>query len=256
MPLGDNSSLYTTSERVDIAFNNSNDEYDTFDYSALAVSFYFGNGTTADDSLVNFGKNDTVVNFKQIFDGNGDGIVAFGGNGVLDIDRTGSGGNRAGEAQITVNSGDADILALRYLGSKGGDPNGNGGHVYADASTRLAGFTEGTVSNDNFNAATGNFTYFYDTALGLNLGGDTITGFGAGDRIVTTTRIHNGPDAGALITFGANGVLDLPGEMDGVKGDIGPAQGGQIDFGGSVSSLVLLNTVAGDGVTYYYYGVA
>jgi hypothetical protein len=105
------------------------------------------------------------------------------------------------------------------------------------------------------NAAAGAKTFLYDTALGLNLGGDTITGFGSDDFIVTTTKIHNGADAGAVITFGKNHVLDLPGDTDGVKGDVGPAQGGQIDFAGvAIDHLNLIKTVAGEGVTYYYYG--
>lgn len=253
MPLGVNTNLITTATGFDIAFNTTNDTYDANAIDPTgnqAVAFVFGNGTTADDTLENFDKNDSIINYKAIFDGNGDGIISFGPNGVLDIDRAGSGSKNAGEAQVTVSRSSGDVLELRSLGTKDGTA-----YVYADASTRLAGMIEGTVGNNTFDASTGARTYLYDTGLGLNLGGDTITGFGADDRIVTTTKIHNGPDAGAIITFGANGVLDLPGDTNGVKGDVGPAQGGQIDLGAGVSGLALLNTVVGDGVTYYYYGL-
>ncbi|MDD1453144.1 hypothetical protein NHF48_023035 [Sphingomonas sp. H160509] len=256
MALGTNDSLITTATGFDIAFNNTNDTYDTLDYDATgkqAVAFVFGNGITGDDTIQNFDKNDSIINFQKIFDGNNDGIISFGPNGQLDIDRTGAGNKNAGEAQITIsNSTGQNIDALRYLGTKG---NGTG-HAYADASTRLAGMTEGTVGNDAFNAGTGAKTYLYDTALGLNLGGDTISNFGADDRIVTTTKVHNGTDMGAVITFGKNMVLDLPGDTDGIKGDNGPTHGGQIEFvNPGIDHLSLLDTKMVGGVNYYYYGV-
>lgn len=261
MALGTNDSLITTADSFNVTFNNINNSYDTLDYDATgqqAVAFVFGDGITGDDTIENFGKNDSIINFKKIFDGNNDGIISFGPNGQLDIDRTGAGNRNAGEAQITISNGEQNIDALRYLGTKG---NGTG-HAYADASTRLAGMTEGTVGNDTsatnaaFDAATGAKTYLYDTALGLNLGGDTISNFGADDRIVTTTKIHNGPDMGAVITFGTNRVLDLPGDTDGIKGDNGPTHGGQIEFvTPGIDHLSLLDTKLVGGVNYYYYGV-
>lgn len=255
MALGTNDSLITTADSFNVTFNTTNDTYDTLDYDATgqqAVAFVFGNGITGDDTIQNFGKNDSIINFQKIFDGNNDGIISFGPNGQLDIDRTGAGGKNAGEAQITISNGDQSVDALRYLGTKG---NGTG-HAYADASTRLAGMTEGTVGNDTFNAGTGAKTYLYDTALGLNLGGDTISNFGADDRIVTTTKVHNGTDMGAVITFGKNHVLDLPGDTNGIKGDNGPTHGGQIEFvNPGIDHLSLLDTKTVGGVNYYYYGV-
>jgi hypothetical protein len=254
MPLGVNATLGTTATLTAVNNNGLNDIIDVSG-NGLADRIWFtavGSGFAGDETIEGFGKNDTILNHKKIFDGNGDGIVDFGPNGILDIDRVSS--KNAGADQITVNG-----LAsgkLRYLGSKGGDSNlADGVHVYADASVRLAGFIEGTVGNDSFDASTGDRTYFYDTALGLNLGGDTITGFGSGDRIVTTTKIYNGPDAGVAITFGANGVLDLPDQEDATTGDAGVLGGGQIDFVGGPTELYLINTATVDGVNYYYYGV-
>ncbi|MBI1687019.1 hypothetical protein [Caulobacter hibisci] len=240
MALGDNSKLITTADTVSVSGNGTNDPIANTG-GATAFSFTGGSG---DDQLEGFGKNDSVLNYQKIFDGNGDGIIDFGPNGILDISRTTA--KNAGADQITLQG--MESKQLRYLGSK------EGYFVYADASVRLKGFTEGTVNNDTFDAGTGAKKYFYDTALGLNLGGDTITNFGADDRIVTTTKLHNGTDAGALITYGKNEVLDLSGETNGIKGDVGPTHGGQIDIVGT-NHLALLDIAEVNGVTYYYYGL-
>ena len=228
-------------DRVNIANNGTSDIIANTDG---ATAFSFTNGNAGDDQIENFGKNDSILNYKKIFDGNNDGIIDFGPNGILDIDRTSA--KNPGADQITLQG--MESKQLRYLGSK------EGYYVYADASVKLAGFTEGTVGNDTFNAATGAKTYFYDTALGLNLGGDTITGFGTDDRIVTTTPIFNGKDAGALITTGRNGVFDLPGDTTPGFGDNGGTHGGQIDLQG-VATLALLSDGEVNGVHYYYYGI-
>ena len=254
MALGDNSNLFTTADKVDIENNNTNDEIQN---TAGATAFTFSDGKTGDDSLVGFSKNDSIVNYQKIFDGNNDGIINFGANGILDIDRTSP--SKAGADQITLQPFEGGVKNLRYLGNK----EGTSFHVYADAATlwdldatttKLV--TESKVSNDTFDASKGDNVFLYDTALGLNLGGDKITGFSFGDELVTTTKIHNGADAGALITFGNNGVLDLPGDTDGVKGDVGTTQGGQIDFGASLTLSLLSTDVNANGVTYYHYGLA
>jgi hypothetical protein len=242
--------LITTATVVDVStygVGNSNDEIVSVDTGANAFTFSLGD--FGDDRLIGFGKNDTVLNYKAIYDGNNDGIITFGPNHILDIDRTSS--KQAGADQITIQGLLAD--ALRYLGSK------DGYHVYADASVRLAGFEEGgkNAVNDNvFNAGGGDHTFFFDTALGLNLGKDTINNFGAGDWIVTTTAIYNGPDGahgGLQITYGKNGVLDLPGESAGTSGETGPTHGGQIDIVGT-TGLYLDHVSNVNGVDYYYYG--
>lgn len=240
MALGDNTQLITTAATVNVAANGTNDPVANTS-GATAFSFTGGSG---DDQVESFGKNDTILNYQKIFDGNGDGIIDFGPNGILDISRTTA--KNAGADQITLQG--MESKQLRYLGSK------EGYFVYADASVKLKGFTEGTVNNDSFDASTGAKKYFYDTALGLNLGGDTITNFGTDDRIVTTTKLHNGPDAGALITYGKNQVLDLSGETDGIKGDVGPSHGGQIDIVGT-NHLALLDSQTVNGVHYYFYGL-
>ncbi len=244
MAFGDNSKLITTADNTIMLNNGTND---TVANTTGATAFSFSAGNTGDDQIENFGKNDTILNYQKIFDGNNDGIIDFGANGILDIDRTSK--KNPGADQITLQG--MESKQLRYLGEKGG------AFVYADASVKLAGFTEGTVGNDKLDASAGSKKFFYDTALGLNLGGDTITGFGADDQIVTTSQIFNGKagaDAGVQIKFGNNGVLDLSGEMMNTKGDDGAAHGGQIDLVG-VSGLYLQSTNEVNGVTYYHYGI-
>lgn len=246
MPLGDNSALYTSNvQRNDASANGD------IRTGAVGVSdaYKFG-GTNGDDRILGFEARDSIVNDKAIFDGNGDGFIQFGSNGVLDIDRVTA--RNPGADQITV--GGLASNELRFLGSK------SGAFVYADSATLKqlgSGVTEGTVGNNTFDASTGAETYLYDTALGFNLGGDTITGFGSDDRLVTTSAIYNGPDAGFLITVGNNGVLDLPGSQGGLTGDNGQANGGQIDFGSTTVQFELLSTTVGaNGATYYTYGLA
>ncbi len=256
MALAENSTLITTATKFAVANNGVNDVYsdvETGTSADQAVAYVFSAGNTGDDRLESFNHNDSVVNYQAIFDGNNDGIINFGANGVLDIDRVNR--RQAGADQITVGS-NQEIQNLRFLGSK------DGGFVYADyrTYTQLDATTsktlaESTVNNDTFSAGDGDKVFLFDTALGLNLGADTITDFGVGDELVTTTAIHNGPDAGALVTFGRNGVLDLPGDTNGIKGDIGPVEGGQIEFGANLRLSLLATEEGANGATYYHYGL-
>jgi hypothetical protein len=248
-----NNSLVSTATVQNVDANGINDVF--FGTDDKADLFIFADGNVGDDTILGFNKNDALVTHKLIFDGNGDGIISLG-NEVLDIDRTGFGPKNAGPDQITLTRGDeSSITDLRFLGTKEGEKN----YVYADAEVRFAleaangarVVKEGLVSDDaSLNASGKDFDFLYDTALGLNLGSDTITGFGTGDRLVTTIRLFDGNNDG-VIMFGTNGVLDLAGE--GLAGpNVGP--GGQIDFVGH-SGLKEMGTDNIGGVDYFYYGV-
>ncbi len=245
MALGNNGTLRTNSALREIVNNNQADIIIGTD-AAEAFSFTdLNGGLSGDDTIRQFGKNDVLLNYRSIYDGNADNLIDLGSNGLLDIDRAGP--KRAGPDQIKLEGLGGG--ALRYLGDK------QGYSVYADASVRLKGLTEGTVNNDSFDAAKGGkaYSFLYDTALGLNLGGDTIRNFGADDRIVTTTKFFDGGNANGTIGTGANGVFDLSGTSVSMRGDDGVANGGQIDIVG-VSALYLLSTMSVNGVTYYSYG--
>lgn len=255
MPFRSNDTLITTAMEMDVVANNAADVYDG---GGGATAFVIADGNVGDDTLENFDNDDSIINSRAIFDGNGDGFIQFGPNGVLDVDRTGRGPANAGPDQIqVVGSNDDAVLELRYLGSKGGQ------HVYADSSTLRNldavfgedNVVEGDVSDDTIDASGDGTVILHDNALGLNLGGDMIEGFGDDDLLVTTELLFdsNGDD---VIDFAENDVLDTS------AGDQGPeptdpdeGPGGQLMFNGEeLTSLDYLGSADIDGVTYYFYG--
>lgn len=249
MPFGDNSALFTTGVRTDVANNGANDT--TVLDATRANQLVFTAGNTGDDVFTNFGSNDSIVNYQKIFDGNNDGFIQFGPNGILDIDRT----SKKNPGADQINLVGLASNELRYLGSKAGQ------YVYADSMTLrqlhsefgVSNVSESQVTNDTFDASSGRHVYLFDTALGFNLGSDTITGFGSDDFLVTTSEIYNGGKLGASLGLGHNGVLDLSGEFENTTGDNGVTHGGQIDIQG-VSVLHLDHTEMGaNGVEYFFY---
>ncbi|HKT14897.1 MAG TPA: hypothetical protein VJR87_05770 [Allosphingosinicella sp.] len=202
---------------------------------------------TGDDTLV-LQKHDSLLTTRKIFDGNNDGIITFGGNGTLDVDKTGP---SAGQDSLTL-PGINPQVGLRYLGSS------DGYFVYADASVRLKGFKEGTVGNNALNGTASNDSFFYDTALGLRLGDDTITNFSATDRLITTTKIFDS-NGDNIVTFGGDGVLGLPGSQGNEVGSPGGALGGTVqitDTGGNqVTELQHDGVTTVNGVDYYIYSL-
>jgi hypothetical protein len=239
-----------------------------------ADAFVIADGNVGDDTLEDFNSNDSLITGKRIFDGNNDGFISFGPNGTLDVDRTSS--RNAGNDNLQIVGPGGKIDTVRYLGEKGGQ------HVYADATTRLALIDAvgedvtvfegtgtrstqgllGTVANNAYDASAGASAFLFDNALGLNLGSDTMTGFGDDDALVFTSELFNKngnvDDQGRdIITFGSNQVLDVSGSSGPEASDPSTGPGGQIDFGGTPTSLVLLGTSEGpNGQTYYYYGTA
>lgn len=266
----DNSHLITTAHTVNIEANNTSG--DVYDGATGANAFVVADGNVGDDTIIGFGSNDTIITGKAIFDGNGDGYIAFGSNQTLDVDRFGTGESRKGADNINVLGTGGDLVdTIRYLGTK------DGGFVYADAGTRDAlfgHFTSGfqstngggdasitqslkidnDVSDNSFNFANGSVALLTDNALGVNFGGDVINGFGDDDLLVFTSQIFDHNNDGT-VTFFKNLVLDLSG-ADGPKAsDPGTGPGGQLDFNTPDQLEVhFLGSKAIDGTTYYYYG--
>lgn len=255
MAFRDNSALITTAATVNVAANGTDDVYS--EAASGATAFVIAAGNVGDDTFLGFGSDDSLITSRKIFDGNNDGYIQFGANGVLDVDRTHA--RRPGEDQLVlVGSGDNSITEIRYLGSK------NGQFVYADAATRrnlideLAGFTvvEGSVADNVLSGASGATAFLYDNALGLNLGGDVINMFGKDDLLVTTAKLFDrtGND---IVTFGDNLVLDLSGAGGPNASDPATGPGGQLDVNEPDRTKVsFLGEGEIDGVTYYYYGTA
>lgn len=250
-----------TTFNIDGTPNGIGDPDDIQNGSTGADTYLFDNtkgGQSVGDKQISFGSNDSLLSSVQIFDGNNDGIIVLGGNARLDVERSSS--KNAGSAQFNlVDAEDGTFVqAVRFLGNKADAMGVDASFVYADADTRfnlqtLGNVIEGTVGDDDLAGTAGVDYFLYDTALGLNLGGDTITGFGVGDFLVTTSEILN-RDGDGFITFGTNNVLDLPGAGGGANSDPTQNPGGQIDFGGTPTSLVILDTQTIGDVTYYFYG--
>ena len=252
MGFRNNDALVTSSRLVTVAPN----ELDSVFIATGATTYFLDRGDVGDDDFLNFGKDDVIVTPKIIYDRNGDGFISPGPNGIIDIDRTGPGFDGADHVQLVGEEGRA--IELRTLGSKSGQ------FAYADGTTLKSLWTnfgqenvfEGTIANDKINVANGARVILHDNALGLNLGGDTISGFGNDDLLVTTSQLFDGNGDGT-IAFGRNRVLDVSG-VGGANGlDPRNGLGGQLKFvDTNVRSIDYLGAHDTNGVTYYYYGTS
>jgi hypothetical protein len=188
------------------------------------------------DTIKNFSHEDVLATTAKLFDGNGDGIIKFAANSLsLDAPKS---------DDYAVIEG---VSALRLMGT-----DAAGRYVYADASVRPQGAEEGTLANDKMSGDSTEKTasqFFFDTALGRDLGHDTLSNFGNKDVLVTTVAL---PDDGTgHVKLGAKGVLDL-GSNAGV--DLGDVAIGGLK-GASVSTLEFDGAVSHDGTTYYVYSL-
>lgn len=254
MAFRNNDAVVTTSSLTTIDANGAADTY----LATGPTAFVFAEGSTGDDALIGFGSDDVILTIRALFDGNDDGFISAGVNGIIDIDR--SSAENAGEDNVVVASElpTANPFELRVLGSKGGQ------FAYADGATRKnlwaqfgqENVLEGTIGNDTISAAGGARVILHDNALGLNLGGDTISGFGADDLLVTTRQLYDGNGDGT-IGFGRNRVLDMSGTGGPDASDPSNGFGGQLKFvDSSIRSVEYLGSQEINGVTYFYYGTS
>ncbi len=188
------------------------------------------------DTIKNFSHEDVLATTAKLFDGNGDGIIKFAANSLsLDAPKS---------DDYAVIEG---VSALRLMGT-----DAAGRYIYADASVRPQGAEEGTLANDKLSGDSTEKTasqFFFDTALGRDLGHDTLSNFGNKDVLVTTVAL---PDDGTgHVKLGAKGVLDL-GSNAGV--DLGDVAIGGLKSA-SVSTLEFDGAVSHDGTTYYVYSL-
>lgn len=217
--------------------------------SANADAFVLCSDAVTGDDTLNFGKNDSLLTTKKIFDSNNDGIIQFGSNGLLDVDRTSL--SNTGADNLTLNGINGNS-GLRFLGDR------EGYYVYADATVRLKGFLEGKVNDDSLTGTSKNDVFFYDTGLGLFLGNDNIYKFGANDRLVTTSQIYDSDNNG-FINFGSNHHLDLPGDEGNEPSSPSSDLGGNLHIydnsGHEIFTLQFDGTNVVNGVTYYIYSL-
>jgi Ca2+-binding RTX toxin-like protein len=200
--------------------------------------------STGADEITNFGKTDVIATDSPLSDGNGDGIIKLGYNGLLNLD-----GSEIGDS---VKIDGISNAGLRLMGQD------NGVFVYADASVRPQGAVESHIGSETLTGDAGDAksqTFFYDTALGLNLGSDTIKDFGAKDILVTTTAFSDGNGDG-VITDSAK-VFHLSAPVDGSSSSDGPGSIAMYDASNTeIDSLKYDGVVSHDGVNYYVYSGA
>lgn len=94
------STLIKDTEIIDIKANNV---VDTYSGSNKRAAFVVANGDVGDDKIIGFGKTDSLITGKKIFDGNEDGLIGFGKNGLLDIYRVDA--RKAGNDQLSITNG-------------------------------------------------------------------------------------------------------------------------------------------------------
>lgn len=169
---------------------------------------------TGTDTIKSFGKDDVLVFSSALKDGNNDGIITFGKNGVLDL------ANGSKLVLPELKSG------LRLLGKD------QDGFVYGDASVRPKSAQESKLavadklSGEHADKLVNKF--FFDTALQRQLGADNIIEFGKKDILVTTTKLG-----------------------DGVAGSKISAEGGafELEHGGHALGSVAISDTAGNAVS-------
>jgi hypothetical protein len=220
-----------------------------------ATAFIYNTSDDTGQDTLALGKNDSLLTTLKIYDSNDDWQVQFNSNtDTVQADRI-SDGSFAGDDTIKFTAVDGRA-GIRYLGER------DGYFVYADMTVRTGvkalGLKdrEGTVNDDAIAGSGVADGFFYDTALGLNLGNDTITAFAANDRLVTTTEIFDSNGDGK-INFSGNKAVDLPGDVGNESGS-GNELGGiasLTDMSGKlITALYLVDTDVVNGVTYYQYG--
>jgi VCBS repeat-containing protein len=196
------------------------------------------------DRITNFAHNDVLVTDEALFDGNGDGVIGLTG-GTAKLDPLGS-----DTLQFD------GLTGLRSMGA-----SASGLHVYADASVRPADAIESILGNEVLRGDAGDAraqTFFFDTALDLDLGSDQLINFGSKDILVTTSSLLDG-NRDTIIAFGSGGRIKLLGDSGapGDKANLGEA--GSIAISdvndGAVNKIEFDGAVLHDGTTYYVYSL-
>ena len=202
----------------------------TFTGDKGANSFFFDlQHASGKDHVTDFGGNDVLVTKGALYDGNHDGQISFGKQTV----------NLGGTGNVLTIDG---VNALRSLGTDVAGLN-----VYATASVRPSGAIEGKLTDDTLAGDNGDRKadkFFLDTALGLDLGSDQVTKFGAKDVLITTSALGNQSQGETLALSG--GLIKLGG------GDLGSVHLTNTN-GTDVGSIDFEGTAIRGDVTYYVY---
>lgn len=151
------------------------------------------------------------------------GVTTFGGQKAFTI------GNRTAIENAVTGDGDDSLsgnsLANALHGMRGDDAlYGLGGNDKLDGGSGND-WLDGGKGSDLLTGGTGNDSFFFDNAA--TSGVDRIVDFSSGDRLIVTRALRDGNGDG-IITFGANGVLNLDSSNRGDRvtlDGVDPAQG-------------------------------
>lgn len=204
---------------------------DTFTGSTGADQFRFDQTVNrGTDRITGFGSDDVVITRKALADGNGDGIITVGRNGLFDL------GGGGGTLKV-----DGLTKGLRLLGET------EEGFVYGSAGARPVKAQEGklgradTLTGDAKDKVVN--TFFFDNELHMDLGRDKVINFGTKDVIVTTSRLGDGTKLAA----GTDGSFDFADHLGSIS---------IIDVAGQAVNMLEFDgeQVAG-GVHYFLYSL-
>jgi hypothetical protein len=196
---------------------------------------YDQSGKTGADTIKGFGSTDLILTTQALADNNGDGIVTFGSNHILDL-----GANQGTVSLPGITSG------LRVLGKVDGD------YAYGDASVRPVKAIEGhlgvndTLAGDKGDKAAN--TFFVDNALGQSMGDDKLTLFGAKDLLVTTAKLADVAIGATISATGSTFSVDLGDTHLGSLAITGVT-------GGAVQAIEYDGTATVSGHQYYVYSL-
>lgn len=224
------------------AIDLSSSQNQTVTGSVSHNSYYVDSAATSGkDTITEFGRNDVLLTTKAFYDSNGDGIIVGGKQHTFAVDQPKTGD--------TLTMGN-DVEALRYMGKTDA-----GLFVYADAQVRPTGAAESKLGDDTLSGSLKkSMTFFFDTALDINLGKDTIVKFGANDLVVTTSAIE---DINGKVLVDQTGRFALPGGSGDANDGYIAGEGGSVAIydvaGKAVSALEFDGFVQHNGVNYFVY---
>jgi hypothetical protein len=202
------------------------------------IFFVDSRGSSGNDVIANFGRDDVLLLAKKLQDSNNDGIIEFS-SGRLSLDGSG------GADKLSL----AGVDGLRLLGT-----TEEGMFAYAQRGVRPKNMVEGTVGNDSLAGDVGDVRtnrFFFDTALDVDLGDDRIGNFGQRDILVTTTRLA---DVAGVVALGADGLLSLPGGTGKVNDGYFSGEGGTVSIAGA-TQLEYDGAVSRSGTLYHVYSL-
>lgn len=184
------------------------------------------------DKIKGFGSNDLLVTYAALADGNGDGYIGFGKNGVLNLT------DKAGTIKLP------DLkYGLRYLGSD------EDGYYYGDTWTRVSKSKEGQLfADDTLSGDVGDKAktkFFVDTALNQDIGDDVILNFGKKDILVTTSALADVDKGGTIAATDGKFAL---------HDDLGSLELHALS-GAAINTLEYDGSATMHGVTYFVYSM-